>query len=459
MRGPESLSVIDEEPGAPHAPRYVHANEISATSLSSEIRWIGPGFWMVPSLALIFVSLIYPPTWYTDALGDTNFVFLNARTFAFTLLCVLSIIAGMLAVRRIAPPGPLRYDPRESEPMLTDVAMSVALLLGNLYVLRIIQQSGLFSSFLETARGNAHFGRHFEATLQTLEPAGVSSISLASVAFLPWLYHVRLSARNRITLRDKILLAGLFWSLFLTYAATVAPLGRRNELLRPILGVFLVWFFHQCVRGTMTRKRILAVLTAFLAFGVSLFSVVWIARTGGFSNEVDANEFSTEIIGYSIAPYNQQAAIIDGAMKVPGTGKGYNWSQWLWKFPVLQNYIDAEEVLGELPPYGVYERRDLLEANGFEPRFTALSAFGNSFVDFGWLGFVPFLAYGAIGACTWMSFLRGRPMGIILYPIFAYSILEWRANLLFPPRYLGQILIILAAVAIGRRCERAMRRR
>lgn len=425
--------------------------------MSGEIRWISPDFWMLPSLALIAVCLVFPPSWYTELLGDKNFIFLNVRAFAFSLLCVLSIIAGMLAVHRLAPAGELHFNPRRSEPMLTDVAIGVALLLGNFYVLRIIQQHGLFNSFLETARGDSHFGTHFEATLDALGPANVASISLASVAFLPWLYHVRLSTWNRITLRDRVLLAVLFWGLFLTYAATVAPLGRRNELLRPMLSLFLVWFFHQCLRQNMTRRRVLTVLTAFLAFGIGLFSIVWVARTGGLAGEVDGDEFSTEMVGYTIAPYNQQAAIIDGAIVVPGSGKGYNWTQWLWKFPVLQNIVDEEAILGELPPYGVYERRDLLETNGFEPRFTALSAFGNSFVDFGWLGFLPFLIYGAVGAYAWRSFLQGKPLGIILYPIFAYSLLEWRANLLFPPRYLGQILIILAAVVIGRSCERAIR--
>jgi hypothetical protein len=337
--------------------------------------------------------------------------------------------------------------------------MGMLLLIGNLYVLRVIQQSGLFSSFAETIRGDAEFGLHFESTIEALDPANLSSISLASVAFLPWLYHVSLNARGRLRTYEGLVLKALFWCLFLTYAATVAPLGRRKELLRPILGLFLVWFLHQCYSGRMTRSRVTAILSAFMAFGLGLFVIVWLARTGGLSGDLDTRELATETVGYVIAPYNQQAALIDGALVCEGTGKGYNWTQWFWKFPVLQNLINPEDYLGTLPPYGVFARLEALRANGFEPRFTALSAFGNSFVDFGWMGFLPFLLYGFAGAWMWRQFVAGRPAGIIIYPMFAYSILEWRANLLFPPPYLGQILFIVVVVIIGRNCELALRRR
>lgn len=424
-----------------------------------QLGWISPTFWMVPSMMLFCVCLVFPPSVYQDLLGDRDFIFLNVRALAFTGLCVLSVLAGMVLFRRLVPTGASRGSMEHAPPLLTDLAMGVLLLVGNLYVLRVIQQSGLFSSFAETIRGDAAFGVHFESTIEALDPANLSSISLASVAFLPWLYHVSLNARGRLRVYEGLVLRILFWSLFLTYAATVAPLGRRNELLRPILGLFLVWFLHQCYRGRMTPRRVTAILSAFMAFGLALFVGVWMARSGGLSGEVDTRELATETVGYVIGPYNQQAALIDGALVFEGMGKGYNWTQWFWKFPVLQNLINPEDYLGTLPPYGVFTRLEALRANGFEPRFTALSAFGNSFVDFGWFGFLPFLPYGFVGAWLWRRFVAGRPAGIIIYPMFAYSILEWRANLLFPPPYLGQLVFIVVLVVIGRSCELALRRR
>jgi hypothetical protein len=434
------------------------------TALEShrEIKWISPGFWMIPSLVLFAICVVYPPERYTEYLGDRNYIFLNPRAVGFTLLCVASTLIGMATYSRLFPlvnESDCRQSRDLPQPGLTEVALACVLICGNLYVLRVLWHTGLLSSFLDTVRGHEQFGLHFETTITTLDPANLSSISLASVAFLPWLYHVCLNARGRLVPRDRLVLAVLFWGLFLTYAATVTPLGRRNELMRPILGIFLVWFLHRSLQGRMTRKLVLTMLSAFVAFGLSLFVVVWIARSGALSGAVDTDELYTETLGYCVAPYNQQAALIDGVLKFPGTGKGFNWCQWLWKFPVLQNFVDPQALLGELPPYGVYERLEALKANGFEPRYTALSAFGNSYVDFGWFGFLPFLLYGFVGAFTWRRFVQGEPAGLLIYPMFAYSILEWRANLLFPPRYMGQILIILAAVVIGRSCEQELRRK
>jgi hypothetical protein len=423
------------------------------------LGWISPLFWMVPSLTLFCVCLVFPPMIYTDLIGDQDFVFLNWRTFVFTALCVMSVLAGMAAFSRVAPPSKPEGSLDDAPPLLTDIAMGVVLVMGNLYVLRVIQQSGLFSSFFETVRGDADFSIHYYATIETLDPANLASISLASVAFLPWLYHVRLNARGRLKTHESLVLVAVFWGLFLSYAATVAPLGRRHELLRPIMGVFLVWFLHQCLRGRMTRTRLLAIFSAFVACGLGLFVIVWLGRTGGMSGNIDTLDLWTQLVGYLIGPYNQQAALIDGTLVFEGTGKGYNWSQWFWKFPILQNFLVPEDFLGALPPYGVYERLEVLEANGFERRFTALSAFGNSFVDFRWLGFLPFIPYGFVGAWIWRQFATGRPAGVIIYPMFAYSILEWRANLLFPPPYFVQILLIVLAVVIGRHCELALRRR
>ena len=161
----------------------------------------------------------------------------------------------------------------------------------------------------------------------------------------------------------------------------------------------------------MTFKRVVGILSLFIAFGLCLFVVVWLARTGSLSGELDTHELAVETVGYCIAPYNQQAALIDGAMVFEGMGKGYNWTQWFWKFPILQNQIDPRDYLGTIPPYGVYERLEAMTANGFEPRFTALSAFGNSYVDFGWLGFLPFVPYGFVGAWMWAAFQVGSTGG------------------------------------------------
>ena len=428
----------------------------------NKVFWISPFFWMIPSLTLFFICVVFPPQIYTEFLGDKDYIYMNPRAVAFTFLCVASVLLGMGAFHKLFPePNKLHGNQNlpPLQPCLTDLGLGTVLLCGNFYILSVLWKSGLLASAADTLQGNSEFGSHFETTIETLDPANLSSVSLASVAFLPWLYHLSLNSRGKLVPRDSLILTGLFWGLFLTYAATVAPLGRRNELLRPILGVFLVWFLHRCQQGRMTHKLVMMILGGFILFGLTLFVGVWLARSGGISGPVDTEEFYTETIGYCIGPYNQQAALIDGVLIFPGTGKGFNWCQWFWKFPILQNFMDAEAILGELPPYGVYDRLDTLKANGFEPRFTALSAFGNSYVDFQWFGFLPFLLYGFIGAFVWRQFVAGKPAGLIIYPMFAYSILEWRANLLFPPRYMGQILIILTATIVGRSCEQALRRK
>ena len=61
-----------------------------------------------------------------------------------------------------------------------------------------------------------------------------------------------------------------------------------------------------------------------------------------------------------------------------------------------------ENTFGPRPPYGVVERLTELSDYGVRSA-TCLSAFGNSYIDFGWWSVIPFMVAGVIA-----GYLSGR---------------------------------------------------
>ncbi|MAT16184.1 MAG: hypothetical protein CMJ46_13050 [Planctomyces sp.] len=424
---------------------------------STEQRWlywlISPVAWASFSITIFIISFFFPPFTFERYIHEPYHGFLNWWSALYTTLCLVACVFGWWFFTRVAPP--VRYEPRNqfeaySPVTLVDLGVGMVLFMANLAFTYGIWKEGAFQQLANIGQSSEEAAAFFEEVIATADEKGLGSLLQLSGLIIPWFYWLRIQAIQSGSGTDRLVASGLFCAVFVSYLFPLMLLGKRNSVLIPCFGIFLVWFMSRVKYGKVNPVKFALIL---IVFGVSVFAMffmVEVIRNGILAGEKDLSELWTRVIGYMIAPYNQQGAMIMGDLEFPGGGKGYYWTLWFWKIPVLQHFMDAEAILGTVPPYGVYERCDVLEANGFIPHFTALSIFANSFVDFGWFGIAPFLAYGFVGAFTWKRFREGTVDGIVLYTMFAYSVLEWRGNLLFPPPYFGVALIVLTALGMGR---------
>jgi len=248
----------------------------------------------------------------------------------------------------------------------------------------------------------------------------------------------------------------LFYVLVAMYILVAIITTKRNYLVRPGFGCLLIFMAWPSVKRFSFDKGILvsasAVLTCLLMF-VSLAFV----RFGPDG----VNSSASEIGRYLITPYNTAALIINDVLRMPGSGSGYYWTQFIWQFPVVSELLDLPtvraEFFGDKPLHGALERGPLLKSYGITTG-TAIPAFACSYIDFGWLGILPFFVSGVLCGFAWRSFLLGRLIGLCFYPVIAYSFLEWRANLLFPPSTLGFFMVVYFTLVFFRFIEVSLRR-
>ncbi|QDU82255.1 hypothetical protein Pla110_40100 [Polystyrenella longa] len=415
--------------------------------------FISPVMWASFSILIFLFSFFFPPFTYQKYIDDPYFGFMNWSSLFFTVTCLLSLLVGWYMFQWLSPP--VRHEIRkewnsDSPVTLIDMAVGVLLLIANLRFLLFTFESGVIYEFPNVGQTPEESAIFYEELLEAVDANGLGSLMQLSAIIIPWFFWLRVQAIERGSSTGRLVASLLFWAIVITYIIPLFVLGRRNVILRPMFGVFLVWYMGQIKYGKASLVKFVTILGTMAMAAVSLFIFVELVREGLLSGGGQLDDMITRLLGYFVAPYNLQAAMMDGALDWPGSGKGYYWNAWFWNFPILKNFFVAQDFLGTLPPYGVEDRCNALENDGFVRHFTALPIFANSYVDFGWFGMLPFIPYGFIGALTWKRFREGTLDGVLFYTMFAYSVLEWRANIFFPAPFMGLAIVFLGILAIGR---------
>ena len=411
-----------------------------------------PAFCVAAGLAVFLMAWLFPPSTFARLVGDRQYLFLDLKSVALVGGCVLSLAAGLFAGTRGADShAGLRCPSPLAEVPATRAAMLAAM---------IVLQCGAVVLFLRSGAGGAmaaamNSGEGMREGLRDLRASGVSRLWLTallpSTLLLPVVFQIWRTSTPRSLVRWACV------AVAVTFAAAVFVASRRNFVARPLFAVVLltlVWRYADRPRGVGRAALVLAgsaaaVLVAFFAMAWLRFGDEALDRAGG------------ELSRYLFAPYNNQAAMLDGALRFPGSHAGYYWGEFLWRFPVFSDLLPVEEwrrsVLGPASPVGALERGPYLKAAGLGAA-TSLPAFASSFHDFGWLAPLPFFPLGLVAGRLWRAFLRGGVAGIVFYPLFAYSCVEWRANLIFPSQLVAYAVLAWGAVVLASAVESACRR-
>jgi hypothetical protein len=225
----------------------------------------------------------------------------------------------------------------------------------------------------------------------------------------------------------RLIIHSYIWSLFVI----LILLQNRGPILSLVFSFILVWLLFQWKDHKLNIRALFIKGSPIILISIVYFAVIQITRTGGFEDATNPVQlFFTDLTGYFLGSYNRFAAMLTGYLSFPGEGTGYYWTRWFWEFPIVSSVLNLQEVardiFGVLPPSGYEERFIYMEAAGLNSRYTAITIFAHSFIDFGWLGFLPFIFYGFLSCLLWKFFEQGMIFGIILYPYLSWSILEWR---------------------------------
>ena len=419
---------------------------------SSTSRLASPVIWVAAGSFVFFAAWLFPSRWYTEIYGDRNFIFLDVRSFVYCSLCIAATVAGLSTslYRKPRLDSAVPASPFNSA-SLTELMLILACLLLTLGSVAILFKNGAIGAFgAAVSSTDEGMSQEFRQTSEEDDAVGIETLMLPTSFAFPLLYFSMRSStaksRNRL----------LFYLLIALYILVAIITTKRNYLVRPGFACLLVFLVWPSIRRFSFGKGVILSISAAVICLLMFISLAFIR----FGPDRLGDSFS-EIGRYLISPYNTGALIINDELQMPGSGTGYYWTQFIWQFPILSQQIGLESIreniFGDKPLHGALERGPLLKTYGITTG-TAIPAFACSYIDFGWLGIFPFYLSGILCGWAWKSFLLGRVTGLCFYPVIAYSFLEWRGNLLFPPPTLGVFLAVYGAIVFCRFVEVKLRR-
>lgn len=402
--------------------------------------------WILLSGLLFVACVLFPPKWYARLIGEPNYLFLHLPTILYTAAAIACFWFGAWLIddRRRGLYRP-RWPAAPQRLHTTDLVLGTTFVLIQTALAVELWRRGAWAHFLH---GTTSVSLADEIGLFEGLPACGLVLGAVPVYLGWWLWLHLHSGRKGIT-------TWIFVALLVTFVLVAVPIGKRNFLTRPAFAMLLIYILYRVRLRTIVPRRMLTGLAAAALSMAMLFVLFQSLR----NRSTDVEQLAGDTVRYVVGPYNTQAMLLSGTMDYPGSGTGFYWTQWLWNFPLVKDLLPLEEWrlnwFGPPPPFGAGERIKVVQHYGVQ-KGTALSAFGNSFVDFGIFGVLPFALTGALGGWFWRRFQVGDFFGLCFYPIVAYSVVEWRANLLFPAPYLGFVLVLVVVVGLGHWLEKTL---
>ncbi|MBI5686446.1 MAG: oligosaccharide repeat unit polymerase [Verrucomicrobia bacterium] len=218
-------------------------------------------------------------------------------------------------------------------------------------------------------------------------------------------------------------------------------LSERLALLELLIPAAVLYFNLRQLRLDGGRDKlgwlllsvpVLAPVLAYLFFMVFEYFRSWAYYSQ--VSQMSLPEFALlRLLGYYITSINNGAILlqdIEHPLPIP-----YYTLEWLWKFPVVKDFLDYEQV-SHFPLIGLGSK--LLAAEG-NPEFNSPCGLILPVLDFGFTGGVVFYLWtGLILGAAYRLFTQGHIVGLAYYPILLVGLLElprelyWFNSRVFP---------------------------
>ncbi len=225
--------------------------------------------------------------------------------------------------------------------------------------------------------------------------------------------------------------------------------AERLAILELVIPVSVIVAAHLSVgrRRQRTTARLLPL--AGLALVVVVFSLFEYNRSWSYyrtHGQTSFIEFAlSRLAGYYVTALNNGQLILQH-LDWPGRWP-FDTIDGFWSAPGIEQAGLYERLRGYPPPYSrghVSTYFDTLAQVG-NPEINNQSGYVGPFIDYGWFGGLLFMfAIGVVAGLLYRQFCHGRPLGLLVYPVFFVGLVEM-------PRYVywGQGRATYAWLAIA----------
>jgi hypothetical protein len=217
----------------------------------------------------------------------------------------------------------------------------------------------------------------------------------------------------------------------------------RGDVMPLFAGIVILFLLRRLIDGKLKPLSALK-FAAFFASSIGVLFVSFSMLRGSDG----PNALIGDILGYTIASYNRLAAVLDGRLRYPFSGRGLYISGFV-AFNNTFNKIFHVNQLFSWPDFDTVWRSEFgaVSSAGLDGRLVWSGAFGYAFSDLKWASPLLLFIYGLLTGWAWRLLKLGKTAGIMLYPWCAFCVLFWfGTNYLLDPR---AVVLLLVATALG----------
>jgi len=415
--------------------------------LKSSKRHVSGLFWVSPSavclLALIppLLAFFFPAQAYEKYIGEPYIFSRSPLTLFFYIICIMALFMGSRISFSLRKPQLAEFEGVVSRRGYLSFMMSVVSLifLLNIYSFSIIIENSpnLFSLLFSGDGSSIKNEINTAGALTQAQPM--------LIATLVWFYFRFLQVKSAISEVERRTLAiTLACGIVLSISLSTIKMA-RYELMPLIIQMFTVYFLYSALsESSSSIKRALRLL-------ITVFGLAFVFFAFSYFRNSDSNVTAlTPFIGYSVAPFNRLAYLIEGQLVYSYGGTGVYAAPFLNHVPLLHNVLDIGAFVG-MPDLEVAFQQEFVDVDnaGLARQYIWPTAPGYIYSDFGVLCFIFIFFVGVLWRQSWNGLLAGNTVGMIMYTFLATSILLWfTANWAMRPALMsyliGAIFISLA---------------
>jgi hypothetical protein len=391
------------------------------------------------SYAFFLFACLIPPSVYSHYMMEPDLMFLDPVTILFYTLCVASFLAGAWAVQWLLPSSFVsrRFETRISPTVFLMIPLTIGIMLTALSVFFLLEFNPDIIAFLLTQQG----AEVKEAVASEI----ASSFNLAPLMLtgIIWWAFWRSSDLDLRGWRSRLVKSVLVVAILCVIAAATLILS-RDILISIACGLAVLYVIRRDAKKPVSFGFVFGVGAAIaICVAVLFFGIAFLRGVDSWDDQVHT------LIGYTAASYNRLAAVVNGNLRYPFADRGL----------YLSSFVAFNHTLNQLVPLGrLMNWPSQLEVWGAE--FGAVTragldgtliwsgAFGYIFSDLAWFSFPFIFGYGILYGLAWNWIKRGKVLGVVLYPAFAYCALLWvAANSLLDSQ--RAVLLVAALILAG----------
>jgi len=369
---------------------------------------------------------------------EPDLMFLDPATILFYTLCVASFLAGAWLFSWLSPSSfdescfETRLQPTLF--LLIPLLFGIAATTATLFLL-IAYHPEIILLLL------AQQGEEVKQTVMFEITSRVNLAPLALTGIIWWAYW-RSFDLGLQGWKSRLVKAALVVGV-VSMAVTATLIVSRDIVLMAACGLAIVYLARKSAKKPASLRFVLAAgTTSAICIALLFLGFAFLRGSGSVDDLVHY------LLGYTAASYNRLAAVLNGSLRYPFSGRGIYLSSFVAFNHTLNQFVPVGKFMNwpdQLDDWGT--QFGAVTRAGLDGNLIWSGAFGYIYSDLGWFSLPFVFGYGMLCGLVWNWIKRGKVLGVVLYPCIGFCVLFWVGSniLLDSPR----VLMLAVAIALA----------